>query len=177
MQSGGVSLDAGPPHQVVIASGGVSPVGVIMPTGCAWTATSNAPWITVNSGSPGNGNGAVAYTVGANAGPNPRRGTMTIASKPFIVSQKTPVPAPCTISASGPGSPIANTGGVGSVTITASTGSCAWSARSHVPWITLTPPTTGIGGGSVGFTVLPNGGGLRKGRITVNGKRVTISQN
>ena len=31
--------------------------------GCAWTATSNASWITINSGSSGTGNGSVGYTV------------------------------------------------------------------------------------------------------------------
>jgi hypothetical protein len=76
-----------------------------------------------------------------------------------------------------PGSPIAASGGTGGVTITASTGSCQWLAQSQVPWITITPPASGSGSGTVQFSVAVNPGGPRKGRITVNGKRVTITQN
>jgi uncharacterized repeat protein (TIGR01451 family) len=169
-----------PPNQVVVPSGGAAnTVGVTMPTGCGWTAASSVPWMTVDSGSPGNGNGTVSYTVGVNAGPNPRRGTMTIAAKPFIVSQKTPVPAPCTISASTAATLVPVGGSTArSVAIEASTASCVWSAKSHVGWITLTSATTGSGDATVPYSVAANTTGIpRKGRITVNGKRVTISQN
>lgn len=165
-----------PPNQVVSASAGGQVMTVTTQSGCAWSATSAAPWLTLTGGSPGPGSGTVAYNVAANPGPNPRRGSLTIAGKLFIVSQRTPVPAPCTISASTSGSPIANSGGPGSVTITASTGSCRWSARSHVGWITLTGPVTGSSSGSVAFTVTENLGSPRKGRITVNGKRVVVAQ-
>ncbi|MDQ3011874.1 MAG: putative Ig domain-containing protein [Acidobacteriota bacterium] len=54
--------------------------------GCGWTAASNAPWITINSGTTGSGNGTVAYTVAANTG-TLRTGTITIAGQIFIVTQ------------------------------------------------------------------------------------------
>ncbi|NOT53367.1 MAG: BACON domain-containing protein [Deltaproteobacteria bacterium] len=154
-------------------------VAVTTQTGCEWTATSPVPWVTITGESAGTGSGSVTYSVAANAGPNPRRGTMTIAGKLFIVSQRTPVPAPCTISASTPATPVAVGGSTGrNVTIVASTASCAWSAKSHVAWITLTSAPTGSGDGSVSFSVAANGTGLpRKGRITVNGKRVVVAQN
>ena len=54
---------------------------------CSWTATSNdLPWLTVTSGSPGNGNGSVGYSVAAlSAGA--RAGTITIGDRTFTVSQ------------------------------------------------------------------------------------------
>lgn len=163
-----------PLNQVTGSAGGSAPnVTVTVPTACAWTAVSNVPWVTINSGSPGNGSGAVAYNVGVNPGPNPRRGTMTIAGKTFIVSQRTPVPAPCIVSV-GSGGTFTPTGGTGNLAITAPAG-CQWSAKSHVPWITITSATTGSGNGSVTYSV--SSGGPRRGRITVNGKRVLITQN
>jgi hypothetical protein len=56
-------------------------------TGCSWTATSNAAWITIDSGSSGAGNGTVIYTLKANTDKNARAGSLTVADKTFTVSQ------------------------------------------------------------------------------------------
>ena len=56
-------------------------------TGCAWTAVSNATFITITSGSSGSGNGSVGYSVAANTGSTSRNGTMTIAGQTFTVTQ------------------------------------------------------------------------------------------
>jgi len=62
-------------------------ISVITATGaCAWTATSNASWITVTSGSSGVGNGVVGYSIAANPG-LARTGTMTIAGNTFTAAQ------------------------------------------------------------------------------------------
>ena len=66
--------------------GGTGSVMVTTAAGCTWTAVSNATWITVTSGSSGNGNGTVLYAVGLNLG-GPRNGTMTIAGRTLTVSQ------------------------------------------------------------------------------------------
>jgi YD repeat-containing protein len=55
--------------------------------GCAWTAVSNAGWITVTSGASGTGNGTVGYSVAANGGSDQRQGTVTIAGQTFTVTQ------------------------------------------------------------------------------------------
>jgi streptogramin lyase len=72
-------------------AGGSDSVSVATFPGCVWTAVANDGWISVDSGSPGNGNGAVGYTVAANAG-LARVGTMTIAGKTFTVNQDPQVP-------------------------------------------------------------------------------------
>jgi hypothetical protein len=61
-------------------------VNVTAGTGCTWTATSNDAWITINSGTPGSGNGTVNYTVSANTGPA-RSGTLTVAGQTHTVEQ------------------------------------------------------------------------------------------
>lgn len=55
--------------------------------GCAWTAASNASFITVTSGASGSDSGTVAYTVTRNPGRAARIGTLTIAGQTFTVTQ------------------------------------------------------------------------------------------
>lgn len=69
------------------AAGGTGSVSVTALSGCAWSATSNAPWITITAGASGNGNGAVSYSVAVNTGTALRTGTMSIAGQTFTVTQ------------------------------------------------------------------------------------------
>ena len=71
-------------------------------TTCAWTASSNASWITITSGSSGSSNGTVAYAVQANTSSSSRTGTLTIANQTYTVTQAagSTVTAPvCTLNA------------------------------------------------------------------------------
>jgi hypothetical protein len=61
-------------------------VNVSAGSGCAWTAQSNASWITVTSGASGTGSGSVAFSVARNDD-NDRTGTLTIAGQTFTVQQ------------------------------------------------------------------------------------------
>jgi hypothetical protein len=68
--------------------GGDDKVVVSAPTGCGWTAVSNAAWITITGGASGSGNGEVIYSVGQYTGkPRNRNGTMTIAGQTFSIKQ------------------------------------------------------------------------------------------
>lgn len=69
------------------AGTGADVVGVTTAGVCNWTVVSNAPWITVTSGSSGTGNGVVGYSLAANTTGNPRSGTLTIAGQTFTVNQ------------------------------------------------------------------------------------------
>ena len=73
------------------ATRGSGSVNVTTTAGCPWTATSNANWITINSGSPGSGNGTLNFTVAANTG-LARTGTLTIAGQSFTVNQSVACP-------------------------------------------------------------------------------------
>ena len=72
--------------QTFSLSGGMGTVSVTTPTGCAWTAVSNASWIVVNIGASGSTNANVGYTVAANAGAA-RSGTLLIAGQTYTVNQ------------------------------------------------------------------------------------------
>ncbi|MFN4218086.1 MAG: BACON domain-containing protein [Candidatus Bipolaricaulia bacterium] len=65
-----------PTSQSFGSAGGSGQVNVTAPSGCSWAATSSASWITITSGSSGNGNGTVNYSIAAESdeGNNTRSG-------------------------------------------------------------------------------------------------------
>jgi subtilisin family serine protease len=69
------------------ASGSSGSVNVTTQSGCAWNATSNAPWITITAGSSGIASGTVSYSVAPNQNGPARTGTITIAGQLFTVNQ------------------------------------------------------------------------------------------
>jgi len=167
-----------PSDQSVAETGGSGSFAVSASAGtCAWTAASNASWITMTSGSSGAGNGSVSFTVAANSGAA-RNGTITAAGKTFTVSQAAalPPPPPCTFSISPTDQSVADAGGSGSFGVTASPSTCAWTAGSNTTWITISTGVSGTGNGSVGFSVAANTGSARTGTITAAGQTFTVSQ-
>jgi uncharacterized repeat protein (TIGR01451 family) len=68
------------------AAGGTGTIPVTAAAGCAWTAVSNAAWITITAGASGSGNGTVIYTAAAATGAQ-RTGTITVAGQTFTVMQ------------------------------------------------------------------------------------------
>jgi hypothetical protein len=76
-----------PEMSTISAAAGQRSVNVNAEAGCAWNAVSNAPWITIDSGSSGIGNGTVSYSVAANNGITARTGTVTIAGEIFTLTQ------------------------------------------------------------------------------------------
>ncbi len=85
-----------PQSQTFPANGGNGTVNVAATsTNCAWTAQSNANWITITSGASGTGNGAVNYIVAANDTADTRTGSLIIAGRTFTVTQPgTPTTVP-----------------------------------------------------------------------------------
>ena len=116
----------------------------------------------------------VAFTVAANTGAA-RTGTLTVGGQPFTVSQAAPAP-PCTFSIAPGNQSVADTGGSGSVAVTASGGTCAWSASANVGWLAVTSGASGVGNGVVAFTVAANTGPARTGTLTIGGQAFTVSQ-
>jgi hypothetical protein len=67
--------------------GGSSSVTVSAGGSCAWSATSNASFITITSGAGATGGGTVMFSVAANGTGSARSGTLTIAGQTVTVSQ------------------------------------------------------------------------------------------
>jgi len=108
------------------AAGGTGSVTVTAAAGCAWTAVSNATFITITSGSSGSGNGTVGYSVAANTGSS-RTGTLTIAGLTFTVTQ----------AAAGGGAELISNGGF-------ETGTTPWIVAGQVTRSTGSFPHSGV---------------------------------
>ena len=94
------------------SAAGAGAVTVTAATGCAWTAASNASWITISTGATGSGNGSVTYSFAANTGSTSRTGTLTIGGKTFTVTQAA---APCVPTISSASTSVTSAGWTGSV--------------------------------------------------------------
>lgn len=160
------------PLSVSVTSNGLtSAISVITGSSCAWTATSNASWITVNS-APAQGLGPVQYTVAANTTTGVRTGTMLVAGQTVTFTQAA---ASCAYTVTPTSVTVAPIGSTSALAV--STGSsCTWTATSTVSWITVTS-ATGLGIGQVQYTVAANtGAGARTGAIVTAGITVTFTQ-
>jgi hypothetical protein len=165
-------------------SGGTYRVNVSAPTGCAWSASSESPWISITSGSSGDGSGVVELRVDGNPG-GTRSGTVTIAGQSFTLTQAAAGTgggdAPggtgggpgCTYGVSPLTQNVPAAGGGGSLSLTTT---CAWSVTTSAAWITIQSPTSGTGNASVAFSVATNSGAARQGTITIGNTVVTINQ-
>jgi hypothetical protein len=169
-----------PSSQNVPAGGGSGTISVESQGVCDWTAVSNAPWITVTSGSPGRGNGAVTFTVAANTGAA-RTGTISIANRSFTVSQAgsatppAPTPPACTYTIAPQSQTVPSGAGAGTVNVT-TTAACAWTAVSNAPWLTVTSGAAGTGNGTVAFSVTANTGAARTATLTIATQTFTLTQ-
>jgi hypothetical protein len=170
----GCTYTIAPSSQSIGAAGGAGTVAVSTQTGCSWTASSNASWITVASGASGSGNGSVAFGVALNIGPS-RTGTLTIAGRTFTVTQAAVIPISCSYSISPDSQKMAKDGGMGAVTVSTNSG-CAWTAASNTSWIAITSGASGTGDGTVTFTVERNDGKKRNGTLTVAGRSAKVEQ-
>src|SRR5262245_19544009 len=139
------------------ATGGKRTILVTAGPSCAWTAKSNASWITVSGGASGIGNGSVTIDVAANTGLE-RSGTVLIAGQMYTLTQSAAgAPGPtCTFSLASASQSVGAAGGPISATVLAG-GGCQWTASSHAPWLTITAGASGAGDGTVEIRVGANG--------------------
>ncbi|MBL8168115.1 MAG: hypothetical protein JNJ50_08170 [Acidobacteria bacterium] len=162
-----------PASQSFSASGGTGSVSVTTGSTCTWTASSNAAFVSISSGSSGTGNGTVGYTVQPNNDTQSRSGTLTIAGQSFTVTQ---AGQSCSYTISPASQSFNSAGGTGSVSVSSNAG-CAWTATSNAAFITITSGQNGSGNGTVNYLVQPNNdSATRTGTITVAGQTFTVTQ-
>ncbi|MBZ5534542.1 MAG: DUF11 domain-containing protein [Acidobacteriia bacterium] len=79
-----------PVSRTFTSSGGDSSVDVTTPSICPWTAVSSSPFVIINSGTEGTGNGSVGFAVLPNSGATSRTARLTIAGLLFTLTQTAP---------------------------------------------------------------------------------------
>ena len=146
------------------AAGGNGTVSVTTPTGCAWTAVSNASWITINFGASNSTNANVGYAVAPDTGAA-RAGTIIIAGQTYTVNQSGTVSGGggALMMVTGSNLPAATVGIPYAATFAATGGQLPyiWSANATLP------PGFSLNGTTGTLTVTPSSVGTFNFGITV----------
>jgi hypothetical protein len=157
-------------------------VNIQGPTGCSWTAASQADWLVLSQGAQGTGPGQATVSVSSNPGPT-RTGSVVVAGARVEVTQSAvgsappppPPPPGCTFSVKPKGTIVADAAGAtGTIDVTATAG-CAWTATSPDGWIHLNS-AGGTGDGQVTYDIDANTSTDRTGSITVAGTTLSVTQ-
>jgi hypothetical protein len=154
------------------ANGTLPLVVMASATNCAWSATSNATWLTISSGASGTGNGTVTLNFQANTGTASRTGTLTIAGKTVTITQQ--AGGGCTVTLAPAIRTVATTASNQSVTVTSNL--CLFTVVSTVNWLTVTSPLYGFGNTTFSYSVAANNGRTRTGTIIINGQTHVVTQ-
>ncbi len=156
---------------------GTTSASVAVTTGlnCAWNVINTNDWITITSSTNLVGSGSVDYTVAANPSFNARSGVIMIADQLLTLNQ---LGFGCAYKLT----PAARTHGFGAtngtVTVTASSNVCTWTAVSGNDWITITSATNGSGNGTLSYSVSANLDPIsRTGVVMVADQQLTLTQN
>jgi hypothetical protein len=146
---------------------------------CSWTATPSVPWITINSGSSGTGNGTITYSVSGNGSVPPRGGAINISvsntgtQANFNIDQ---AGSACSYALSQSSQSFSSAGGSGSAAIVAP-GGCLWTANSNASWLAITSGSSGSGSGTVNYSVQPNlTSSFRSGTLVIGGQSYVVTE-
>jgi len=169
---GPCSYSISPTSQSFPDGGGAGSISVTSPSGCSWTTSESASWITIMSGSSGSGNGTVTYSVSSNTSESSRTGTITIAGQQFNVIQEA---AGCTYNISPNSGSFDASGGILQISVDANLSSCGWTTSDDISWLSLAPGN-GIGDKTITLTVGANPGEQRTGTITIAGQQFNVIQ-
>jgi len=152
------------------AEGGSGTLTVNAARECAWTARSEAAWISLSS-TAGQGPGTVTYSFLPNPNSASRRGSVAVEDQRVEIAQE---PAPCRYDVSPSSVELGEAGAAAELTI-AAPGGCAWTVQSSDAW--LSPePATGTGSAALRLVASPNPGPTRTGRLSIGGTTVAVRQ-
>jgi hypothetical protein len=167
------AVTLGVPASPVTSDGATATVAVTTQAECAWSASSDAAWITGLTPSSGQGSGQLQLQVAANPDGTARQGDIVVNNERGRIRQD---PAPCRFELATTELTVPASGGNGSIGVNVANG-CAWTAQPGDGWITLTGGTTGNGAGTVRFTIGPNNATTtRTAAIVIGGQSVKITQ-
>lgn len=156
--------------------GGNGSFTVTSPAGCAWTATSNAPWLTITTGAQGTGTGAVGYRADANTSAADRTGTIVAGGQSFVLVQSGQPSVQCDYAVTPVAfSPCMDAGSV--VARLTTSAACTWTVTTTAPWLTSTTGASGTGTADITVAYTENYDAPREGIIQVRWPTPTAGQN
>lgn len=157
-------------------------IGILRcPSSRTWSVISYLPWITFTPES-GIGEGTITYTVSRNTSLNNRAGYIYVyweelnTNTALYISQQGETFKDCSATLSTLGFGVRSDGDTDTISVTIPS-DCSWSAISTFPWITLQEPASGVGPGTVSYTVSRNDTETsRTGTLAIAGQTVTVIQ-
>ena len=169
----GCSFAVAPSSVSASAGGETTTLTVTAPSGCAWSATTDAPWISFTGPTAGAGNGTVSMIIAPNSG-QARSATVAIAGQTVAVVQAS-APAPqCTIALNPISVALEAAGGSATLTIATNPG-CTWNVSGVPAWLSASA-VTGAGPATLTLSAQPNSGPARSATVTIGGATVTVTQ-
>jgi hypothetical protein len=158
-------------QKTIAAAGGTGSVSVDTARECQWSATADAPWLSIMSGGSGQGAGSLTFSAAANASVTMRVGRINVNDQHVEVTQEAAVcdytVAPAEISTAAAG---------GDLRVTVTTAAfCAWTAVPRAPWISVSA-ADGTGTTELTLRVATNTGPSRSGAVEIGGRTITVSQ-
>ncbi len=141
---------------------------------CAWTVSSDVPWIWLLDVDKGVGNGTVRVQVQVNTGAA-RTGTVRVAGQVLTVDQEAATAAACGYTIAPASRSVGAAGEEVPVEVRTTPG-CAWTAASNASWIAVASGGSGSGNGSARLVVAANGGAARSGTALIAGQSFTVEQ-
>jgi hypothetical protein len=170
------SIDISPGSAAYNKDSATGAFTVTAPGSCAWSATSNASWLVVTSGSSGTGTGSVGYSVARNNDVAGRSGAIAVGERTFTVAQAGDL-GNCEYSVTPiVFSPCMSVPYTLTATVTTQQG-CTWTADPGASWITVTGGSSGSGSGTVSFRVSDNWEAPRQSVVKVRWPTPTAGQN
>ena len=152
--------------------GGYGFVMVTTEADALWSATSHADWLTIVDGEDSQGVGTAMWVADPYTdSTHSRIGSMTVAAHKVYITQRG-----YELSVSTNGAEVSSTAATGQIDVYSPPGT-EWSVVVTEPWITITSGSSGVGSGTVRYTVAENTTGhSRTGRIIVSGEEYLITQ-
>ena len=157
------------------SAAGSATVTVTTGATCTWSASVDASWLSITSGTSGTGNGTVNVAVAENATQSQREGNVIVSSQRVTLRQDGRTATACQYDVSTTSQRVGPSGGTGPITIRAGAG-CSWKATSSEPWLTVSP-SSGTGDATITYSIDPwTGTTERAATVSVGDKSVTIRQ-
>ena len=168
----GLNANVSYTESIFSTDGGSGWVDVSPEGNAQWQAVSDVPWLTVAIGASGTGAGSVFIVADPYTNTSQSRtGSVTIAGKTVYFTQRG-----YTLSINPQVAQVGSNAGAGEFGVAAPI-SAVWEAIVTQPWITLVGGNTGLGNGTVRYSLAANTTGqARTGRIIVSGKEYSITQ-
>jgi hypothetical protein len=170
------SLSIDPDDEAFTVSGGSGQFSVSAAPACAWLAASGAAWMRVTEpgGGLGTGSRRVSFAVDANPGTGTRIGTITVGAQTFVATQAGT--STCTYGVTPVDVRTCSLGGPMTVTVATAAG-CGWTASTSASWIPISSGQTGLGPGTMTFTLPGNFNEARQDVIKIRWPAPTEGQN